>query len=206
MEGQLEKGEGSMEIDPSALKNILRLLNFYLSNSNYAEQQGTKCPNFGSRTKWKRKLLHAMAQRKLQNSKEAAIGSKGLRDNIALYLGEGPIRKKYVRMMGGKQSKNSTGIYEDHWRQAGNETSPYVLWWINFPHLLLKVPDFKTSRILGCDISGTHVIAVCNLLLSTQWLHDWKIKTLLWFFFCKSPNVSAKTSAFIRGKWQGNQS
>lgn len=36
-----------MEIDPSALKNILRILNFYLSNSNYAEQQGTKCPNFG---------------------------------------------------------------------------------------------------------------------------------------------------------------
>ena len=51
-----------------------------------------------------------MAQRKLQNSKEAAIGSKDLRDDIALHLGEGPIRKKYVRMMGGKQSKNSTGI------------------------------------------------------------------------------------------------
>ena len=37
--------------------------------------------------KMKRKLLHAMAQRKLQNSKEAAVGSKDLRDNIALYLG-----------------------------------------------------------------------------------------------------------------------
>lgn len=45
-----------MEIDPSALKNILRLLNFYLSNSNYAEQQGTKCPNFGSRKKMKEKI------------------------------------------------------------------------------------------------------------------------------------------------------
>ena len=55
-----------------------------------------------------------MAQMKLQNSKKAAIASKDLRDNIGLYLGEGPIRKKYVRMMGGKQSKNSTGISEDH--------------------------------------------------------------------------------------------
>ena len=54
--------------------------------------------------------MHAMAQRKLQTSKEAAVGSKDLRDDIELYLGEGPIRKKYVRMMGGKQSKNSTGI------------------------------------------------------------------------------------------------
>lgn len=37
--------------DPSTLRNILRLLNFYLLNSNYAEQQGTKCQNFGSRKK-----------------------------------------------------------------------------------------------------------------------------------------------------------
>lgn len=51
-----------------------------------------------------------MAQRKLQNSKEGAISSKDLTDDIALYLGEGPIRKKYVRMTGGKQSKHSTGI------------------------------------------------------------------------------------------------
>ena len=46
----------------------------------------------------------------MQNSKEAAIGSKDLRDEIALYLGEGPIRKKYMRMMGGKQSKIPQGF------------------------------------------------------------------------------------------------
>ena len=32
---------------------------------------------------------------------EAATGSKDLKGDIILYLGE-PIRKKYVRMMGGK--------------------------------------------------------------------------------------------------------
>lgn len=45
-----------------------------------------------------------MAQRKLQNSNEAAIGSKDLRDDIALYLGEGPIRKKVICAGDGRET------------------------------------------------------------------------------------------------------
>ena len=59
MEDQLEKGAGSMQIDPSTLKNILRLLNFYLSNSNYTEQQGTKCFNWFKK-KMKEKIVAYM--------------------------------------------------------------------------------------------------------------------------------------------------
>lgn len=53
-----------------------------------------------------------MAQRKLQNSKEAAIGSKDLRDGIALYLGEGPIRKNSMLCgwLAGKNPKISQGL------------------------------------------------------------------------------------------------
>ena len=66
-QGQWDKGEGSLGTDPNALINSPSL--------NYGEQQEAKCPNFDlKKKKWNRKSKHAVAQKKLQNLKEAATG------------------------------------------------------------------------------------------------------------------------------------